>query len=450
MSEVTKQPKNEVQRLTSTKTTPQQNRVALLVGIALLCVCILAHPYAMDVGPRAPASFLVFIIPAIFAALMTAYLLFGQFLGTRLPSLAILGTTYLYVSMINIPYLLVSPAIGAHYIFSGSQDTIGWLWIFLQIGYLSGIFLYLVVNRWYNIKRISRLAAKRFLCLLLIITPLLAVFLFVLALDPLHMLPKIMGGDPTSPSYTPFIRVLIFSLNACMCLGALVFLRDGSVLHLWLRVSTLAALITVSFNLYSRGRYSIGWYTSRVNGLMAATLVLCALLYEVNKLYTRLAQQNEELAKQNRLQSDFLSIVGHEFRTALTGILGFSEVIRERELDDQDVQEYAADIHTDATRLINTMLDLERMKSGRMEMNWEAIEMNALIQEIVNHRPAASGEQIYVDLDTTLTSVQGDRDKLTQVLINLLSNASKYTLDGSPILIGSKREGDAVHSIGSN
>lgn len=449
MSEGTKQPKNEVQSLISTKTTPQQNRVALVVGIVLLCVCVLAYPYATDMGPLAPAAFLIFIIPAIFAALMTAYLLFGQFLGTRLPSLAILGTTYLYVSLINIPYLLVSPAIGVHYtLFAVSQDTIGWLWIFLQIGYLSGIFLYLVVNRWYNTTYISRPAAKRFLCLLLIITPLVAMFLFVLALDPLHMLPKIVGGNPTAPSYMPFIRVLTFSLNACMCLGALVFLRDGSVLHLWLRVSTLAAFITVSFNLYARQRYTIGWYTSRVNGLMATTLVLCALLYEVTKLYTRLAQQNEELAKQNRLQSDFLSIVGHEFRTALTGILGFSEVIRERELDNQDVQEYAADIHTDATRLtrlINTMLDLERMKSGRMEMNWEAIEVNALIQEIVDHRLTVSGEQIYVDLDPTLTSVQGDRDKLTQVLLNLLSNASKYTFDGSPILIGSRREGDTVH-----
>ena len=411
MSEVAKQSKNELQSLTSTKTTPQQNYVALLVGMALLCVCILTYPHAMDGGPKAPVSFLIFTIPTIFAALMTAYLLFGQFLGTRLPSLAILGATYLYVSLTCIPYLLVSPAISARSTpFGASQDVLGWLWIFLQIGSTSGILLYLVVNRWYSVKHFSPSAAKHFLCVILIVTPLLVILLVAIALDPLHVLPKIVGGDPALPSYTPFIRVLIFSLNACMCIGALIFLRDGSVLHLWLRVSTLAALINVSFNLYSRGRYTIGWYTSRVNGLMAALLVLCALLHEVNKLYTRLAQQNEELAKQNRLQSDFLSIVGHEFRTALTGILGFSEVIRERELDGQDVQEYAADIHTDATRLtrlINTMLDLERMKSGRMEMNWEFIDINALIQEVVNHRAAASGEQIFVDLDPVLTFVQG-------------------------------------------
>nr|MDQ2886355.1 hypothetical protein [Chloroflexota bacterium] len=77
MSEITRQPKNEVQSFTSTKTTPQQNRVALLVGIVLLCICVLAYPYATDAGPRAPVAFLIFIIPAIFAALMTAYLLFG-------------------------------------------------------------------------------------------------------------------------------------------------------------------------------------------------------------------------------------------------------------------------------------------------------------------------------------------------------------------------------------
>src|SRR6266516_2450447 len=111
MSEISEQPDNEIQSLTSTKTTSRQNRIALLVGIVLVCVCVLAYTYARDGGPRVPIAFLIFTIPAIFAALMTAYLLFGQFLGTRLPSLAILGATYLYGGLINIPYLLLSPAI---------------------------------------------------------------------------------------------------------------------------------------------------------------------------------------------------------------------------------------------------------------------------------------------------------------------------------------------------
>ncbi len=450
MSEISEQPDNEIQSLTSTKTTSRQNRIALLVGIVLVCVCVLAYPYARDGGPRVPIAFLIFTIPAIFAALMTAYLLFGQFLGTRLPSLAILGATYLYGGLINIPYLLLSPAVTIRFpLFGVGPNALGWLWAFLQIGYPPGIFLYVAIDRWYRSKQLSPLTARRFFGLLLIFTPLLVVLLCIIACNPFQVLPEIVVGNPNSSSYTPFVRLLIFSLNACMCIGALCLLRDGSVLHLWLRVSTLAALINVSFSLYSGGgRYSIGWYTSRASGLMAALLVLCALLYEVNKLYTRLAQQNEELAKQNRLQSDFLSVVGHEFRTALTGILGFSEMIRERDLNNLDVQEYATDIHTDAarlTRLINDILDLERMKSGRMEMNWEPIEINPLIQEIVNHRSAVSGEHIQVDLDATLTSVQGDHDKLTQVIMNLLSNACKYTLNGSPILVGSRREGDTVH-----
>ncbi len=192
-----------------------------------------------------------------------------------------------------------------------------------------------------------------------------------------------------------------------MCIAAFFLLHRLSVLHLWLRVSTIAALINISFTLYARGRYTVGWYVSRTNGLIAATLVLCALLYEVNKLYTKLVQQNEELAKQNRIQSDFLSVVGHEFRTALTSILGFSEMMHEKDLDSQDIQEYADDIHSDATRLtrlINDLLDLERMKSGRMEMIWEQIDINSLIREIISRTYSTSRPgQIQLDLDSSIS-----------------------------------------------
>jgi signal transduction histidine kinase len=234
-----------------------------------------------------------------------------------------------------------------------------------------------------------------------------------------------------------------------MCIIAFFLLHNHNVLHLWLRLSILASFINVSLSLFTTGRYSIGWYVSRVNGLLTATFVLYALLHEANKLYIKLAHQNEQLATQNRIQSDFLSIVGHEFRTALTGILGFSEMIGEGGLDELDTQEYADDIHNDAirlTRLINDLLDLERMKSGHVEMNWEKVDINVLIQEIVSRTYLSSQRDlIQLKLDTDVPPLQADQDKLTQVITNLVNNAIKYSPEGGTILVGSRRENNTIH-----
>src|SRR5207302_7702303 len=80
-----------------------------------------------------------------------------------------------------------------------------------------------------------------------------------------------------------------------------------------------------------------------------------------------------ELDRTNRLKSEFISIVSHELRTALTGIQGFSEILRDTPgLAPEDVNEFAGDIHKDALRLnrmITEMLDLDRMESGRVTLN---------------------------------------------------------------------------------
>ncbi len=439
----------EIQSLTSTGTTPLQSRVAIGISMLLILVCVVAYPYATNQGPRGFLFFFIATSLASFAALMTAYLLLGQFLGTHRPSLAVLGSTYLFIGLINIPYLLVSPDLHRREpFFNASAYASIWLWIFTQIGYPLGILLYILLDRRYNATPLSQQHTKNLLIFLIAIIPAIIIILSIIAIDAYGVLPSITTGGQQPLLIMP-ARIFFFGLNAFMCISALLLLHRHSILHLWLRVSTLAALINISFTLYARGRYTVGWYVSRANGLMAATLVLCALLYEVNKLYTKLVQQNEELAKQNRIQSDFLSVVGHEFRTALTSILGFSEMMREKDLESQDIQEYADDIHSDATRLtrlINDLLDLERMKSGRIEMNLEEIEINALIQEIINHTYAtARPEQIQLNLDPNIFPIQGDRDKLTQVITNLLSNAVKYSPDGGTILIGSKQEGNIAH-----
>src|SRR5438093_2873098 len=158
-----------------------------------------------------------------------------------------------------------------------------------------------------------------------------------------------------------------------------------------------------------------------------------------------------ELERLNRAKSDFVSIVSHEFRTPLTGIQGFSEMMQSEDLTIDEMREYAGDINKDAHRLnrmITEMLDLDKMESGRMEIHREAVDLNAIVSEAANRmRPNAPEHPVSLRLDPMVGEVSGDRDKLTQVMANLLSNAVKYSPDGGEIVVSTRVEGNAVHIV---
>lgn len=158
---------------------------------------------------------------------------------------------------------------------------------------------------------------------------------------------------------------------------------------------------------------------------------------------------NEKLERVNKIRSDFVSVVSHEFRTALTGIQGFSQLMRDENLSIEEMAEFAADIYEDAKRLnrmITEMLDLDRMEAGRMTLNLDQVDVNEVIARVAEvTRPNAPRHQIELDLDATLPLLLADRDKLTQVITNLLSNAVKYSPNGGRIAVVSRLEGEVAH-----
>ncbi len=158
-----------------------------------------------------------------------------------------------------------------------------------------------------------------------------------------------------------------------------------------------------------------------------------------------------ELEQLNRAKSDFVSIVSHEFRTPLTGIQGFSEMMQGEDLTLEEMREYAGDINKDAHRLnrmITEMLDLDKMESGRMEIHHEPVDLNAIVTEAADHmRPNAPRHPLTLRLDPLLGEMSGDRDKLTQVITNLLSNAVKYSPEGGEIVVSTRVEGNAAHVV---
>lgn len=171
--------------------------------------------------------------------------------------------------------------------------------------------------------------------------------------------------------------------------------------------------------------------------------------HERDRALIALREANEQLERMNKIQSDFVSVVSHEFRSALTTIQGFSEVMCEEDLSVADMKEFAVDIRLDAQRLsrmISDMLDLERMETGRIPLKYDWLDMNAVIVEVVNRmRLTTEQHTLRLMLANALPVLMGDADKLTQVMENLLRNAIQYSPNGGEICISSAVEGGAVH-----
>jgi signal transduction histidine kinase/PAS domain-containing protein len=199
--------------------------------------------------------------------------------------------------------------------------------------------------------------------------------------------------------------------------------------------------------------------------LITAISKLCALAlqYEQQTVERDLLMAakillNEQLELVNKMQGDFISVVSHEFRTSLTTIEGFSDLLRSEDYPGEEVKDYANDIYTDAIRLhrmVTDLLDVEQMKKGKMQLRAVEVDFNALLTTTVKRMELISTRHLLrLSLDEKLPHLKGDPDKLIQVITNVISNAIKYSPMGGDILITSSRQGNSVlvsiqdHGIG--
>ena len=144
------------------------------------------------------------------------------------------------------------------------------------------------------------------------------------------------------------------------------------------------------------------------------------------------------LERLNQLKSEFVSLVSHEFRTALVGISGFSEMIRDEEVSLDEAKAYASDINKEADRLnrmINDMLDLDRIEAGRLTLHIEPVDLNDLLSSAAERVRAGSEDHWVTCKFDGDPIVRCDPDRVSQVILNLLSNAVKYSPEGGDVTI---------------
>jgi len=145
------------------------------------------------------------------------------------------------------------------------------------------------------------------------------------------------------------------------------------------------------------------------------------------------AKNDAELA--NRSKSEFLANMSHELRTPLNAILGFAEVIRDQRLatDAETTRRYATDIYDSGyllLQLINDILDMAKLESGRVDLEDREIDLPAIIaisRRLVEQKAAEGSVELKTEIAPGLPLLMGGERALKQIVLNLLSNAVKFT-----------------------
>ena len=190
-------------------------------------------------------------------------------------------------------------------------------------------------------------------------------------------------------------------------------------------------------------------YLAELFAERAATAIDNYQLYQKEQQTNeQLSLANAELSKMTRLKDEFLSTMSHELRTPLTAIIGLAEVLQEEVYGNlTPKQEKSVKTIEDSGRhlleLINDLLDLSKIESGKMGLQYSPVSPYSLGESsLIFVRQQAQKKQIILSnkISANLTLVKADERRMRQVLINLLSNAVKFTTDGGQVWLEAKED----------
>lgn len=182
----------------------------------------------------------------------------------------------------------------------------------------------------------------------------------------------------------------------------------------------------------------------------AASSLRRVLLGGVRRRSAQLRDMNRQLVEADRAKDDFLATLSHELRTPLNAISGWTTLLKSSDFDPNRLSHALDVIDRNAqaqTQLIEDLLDVSRIASGKLKLEVDLLDVASLLSSAVESSSVAFEAkrlQVERDLGAKVSMVRGDANRLRQVIMNLLTNAIKFTKSGGRIKIGLKQEQSSV------
>lgn len=419
-----------------------QWRAALAVMLLSVVLFLAAAPFAKSPLPQIPAFLPIYQSAVVVLDMITMTLLLGQYTILRSRGLLLLACAYLFSALMAVAHALSFPGLFAAGGLLGGGQTTAWLYFFWHAGFPLFVMAYALRKGRDSRRLTSGSMALGELAMGIALTLAAAALTVAAAHWTQQQLPLMVGNaDAQAKSVVANITWMVGAAT----LALLWFRRPHSVIDLWLMVVLCVwAAETALAAVFNNARYDLGWYVGRVYGLLASSFVLAVLLLENSMLYARLVEANEaerrraeelqrlstELEAANRDLDAFAGGLAHDLQQPITIIGSFAQVIKRQSghlISASDASHLQRIIIAAgmAHRMIRGLLEFARL--GHRQIDAVPVDLNRLLHEAQSSLAGDAGASQVTWSVGPLPVVRGDPALLLLAVVNLLSNAMKYS-----------------------
>jgi len=420
----------------TTRASRREWQLAIFVVAFSLVAFVATVPYVRTPLVRIPSFIPSYESALFFNDLITAVLLFGQFIQLRARALLALAAGYLFDASIIIPHALTFPgAFSSTGLLGAGAQTTAWLYTFWHGGFPVFVLAYSYLRTRDLPAESADDSPARAIAATLIGVIGATVALSLLATAGEHFLPEVMRDGNYSLLVTKGVSPTVWLLSL-IALGAL-WRRNATQLDLWLMVVMCAWLLDIAISaVIGSSRYDLGFYAGRLYGLIAASFVLVALLIGMAR-ERRFVQQQLVQAQKMEAVGQLTGGIAHDFNNMLGTVIGNLDLAIEEVKDRPAVEAMLNEALEGALRgaeLVKRLLAFSR----KQPLQLQTVNLPYMIEQMRPLLGSAVGERVALDVVVRADKpwpVRVDPVQLESAILNLCINARDAMPDGGRLTI---------------